>query len=211
MKSNCSFWNSTVSNLKRRSFLGGAAALGGATLLPQSAFALTLSEARDLVDELVEEINAIINSGRSEAQMLDDFEDLFGVYANTQVIALRVLGADARSVSRAQINRFTDAFAGYISRKYGRRFREFIGGRVEVTDSREVNTWFEVRTIAHLQGVEPFRVDFLVKEAGGRDLFFDMAIEGISVTRVEREEIGAMLDARGGDLDAVSQALRDLG
>ena len=31
---------------------------------------------------------------------------------------------------------FTAAYQGYISRKYGRRFREFIGGRIEVVDAR---------------------------------------------------------------------------
>lgn len=211
MKSNCSFWNSTENNLNRRGFIGGVGALGGLALLPSSAFALTLDQARGLIDQLVGEINAVINSGRTEEQMLDEFERLFGVYANTQVIALRVLGADARTASRAEVNRFTEAFAGYISRKYGRRFREFIGGRIEVDRTREVNTWYEVQTTAHLQGEDPFRVDFLVKEAGGRNLFFDMIIEGISVTRVEREEIGSMLDSRGGDLDAVSRELRNMG
>lgn len=197
--------------MKRRSILKGMGA-GALTLsLPNAALALNTAQARGLVDALVGEINRVINSGASETRMLRDFERIFGRYANTTVIAFRVLGSDARSASDRQKRDFVAAFEGYIARKYGRRFREFIGGRIAVEDARPVKSWFEVQTTTHLQGQAPFRVDFLVKEAGGRDLFFDMVIEGISLTRIEREEIGAMLDSRGGDLNRLIADLRNAG
>jgi len=201
-----------VSNMmKRRSVLKGFAASALAFALPNSAFALNTDQARRLVDALVGEINRVINSGANESRMLRDFEGIFGRYANTTVIAFRVLGADARSASDRQKREFVSVFEGYIARKYGRRFREFIGGRIEVENARPVKSWFEVETTTHLQGEAPFRVDFLIKEAGGRDLFFDMVIEGISLTRIEREEVGAMLDSRGGDLDRLIADLRNAG
>jgi len=201
-----------VSDMKRRSVLAGIGAATLSTVVPAgAAVALSTSQARELVDRLVEEINVVINSGESEARMLTRFEGIFERYANTQVIALRVLGSDARSASPAQIRAFTAAFEGYIARKYGRRFREFIGGRIVVDRARVVKSWIEVQTTAHLQGEAPFRVDFLVKEGGGRDLFFDLVIEGISLTRVEREEVGAMLDSRRGDLDRLIDDLRGAG
>ncbi len=197
------------SNVTRRGFTASLlAATSAIALLPSGAMALTAQQASALVSELVEEINSIINSGQSESRMLDRFERVFQRYANTTVIAFRVLGADARRASDSQKRAFVQAFEGYIARKYGRRFREFIGGRIEVQDSRPVKSWFEVRTNTQLQGSAPFQVDFLVKEGGGRHLFFDMVIEGISLTRVEREEIGTMLDRRGGDLDRLIADLR---
>ncbi len=177
----------------------------------QGAAALTTDQARELVDQLVAEINRIINSGVSESRMLREFERVFQRYANIQIIARRVLGADARALGDAQLNTFIDAFQGYIARKYGRRFREFIGGEIIVDRAIAVKSWHEVRTIVHLWDEPPFRVDFLIREAGGRNLFFDMVIEGISLTRIEREEIGAMLDARGRDINRLSRDLRNMG
>ena len=56
--------------LTRRAF-GLAMASGlGLALLPRGALALTVDEARGLVDKTVANINAIINSGRSEGAML---------------------------------------------------------------------------------------------------------------------------------------------
>lgn len=199
------------SNLNRRSLIAGAGAVSLAAAFAVPAAALNTAQAERLVGEVVARINQIINSGQTEARMLRSFEQVFQQYANTTVIAFRVLGADARSASDAQKREFIEVFEGYIARKYGRRFREFEGGRIVVEEAREVKSWHEVRTTSHLQGEAPFRVDFLVKEAGGRDLFFDMVIEGISLTRVEREEIGSMLDRRGGDLDRLIADLRNAG
>jgi phospholipid transport system substrate-binding protein len=169
--------------------------------LPRGASALTVDEARALVDQTVAEINAIIGSGKSEAAMLRDFERLFASYADVPTIARSALGPAARSASTGQLSAFTQAFQGYISRKYGRRFREFIGGRIEVSDAREVKSFVEVISTAYLQGERPFEVRWHVSDKPGRSLFFNIIIEGVNMLASERTEIGALLDQRGGDLD----------
>jgi len=141
--------------------------------------------------------------------MIVDFEGIFDRYADVPVIARYTLGQDARSASPAQISAFTAAFRGYISRRYGRRFREFIGGRIEVMESVTVPNGVEVRTTAILQGVAPFRVDFLVSDKSGQTRFFNIVIEGVNMLLSERTEIGALLDQRGGDLDRLIQDLHN--
>ena len=39
-------------------------------------------------------------------------------------------------------------------------------------------------------------------------MFFDIIIEGISLLKTERTEIGAMLDKRRGNIDQLTQDLR---
>ncbi|WP_166417947.1 MlaC/ttg2D family ABC transporter substrate-binding protein [Cochlodiniinecator piscidefendens] len=197
--------------MKRREFVKSGLAVGALGMLPLSAQALTPAQAEGLVAEVINRIQGIINSGNSESRMLRDFEGIFSRYGNTRVIALRVLGNDGRSASDSQKRAFVEAFQGYIGRKYGRRFREFIGATLEIEGARRNNSWIEVETSVALQGQAPFRVDFFVREAGNQNLFFDMVIEGISLTRVEREEIGAMLDRRGGDLNRLIADLRNAG
>lgn len=187
--------------LTRRAF-GLAMASGlGLALLPRGALALTVDEARGLVDKTVANINAIINSGRSEGAMLREFEKLFAAYADVPTIARSALGPAARSASKAQLSAFTKAFQGYISRKYGRRFREFVGGRIEVTGAREVKSFVEVISTAYMQGEAPFEVRWHVSDKAGKSLFFNIIIEGVNMLASERTEIGALLDQRGGDLD----------
>ena len=50
-----------------------------------------------------------------------------------------------------------------------------------------------------------------MSDRSGRDLFFDMIIEGISLRLTERTEIGSMLDRRKGDIDALIGDLKQSG
>ncbi len=189
--------------LTRRIF--GAALAGGAAmaLVPGTAVALDVNSARALIDKAIGDVNSVINSGKAEAAMYKDFEQIFARYADVSVIARSALGVAARSATPAQMATFTTAYQGYIGRKYGRRFREFIGGKIEVTDARAVKSYYEVISVAYLQGESPFDLRWHVSNKSGKDLFFNIIIEGVNMLASERTEVGALLDARGGDIDAL--------
>ncbi len=195
----------------RRAFMLSALAVAGTTLVPRASHALTEARARTLVDQVVREINQTIDSSGSQSAMIQQFERILDRYADVGIIARSTLGADARRVSSAQMRAFTNAFRGYITRKYGKRFDEFRGGRIEVNGVRQVKSWHEVSATAYLPSQSPFEVRFLVSDRSGQDKFFDMVIEGVSLRLSEREEIGAMLDQRNGNIDAVIQDLRNAG
>ena len=196
--------------LSRRAF--GTVVAGGIAVLalPRAALALTVDEAKSLIDQVVGEVNSIINSGKSEAGMFPAFENVFASYGDVPAIARSVLGVAARSASAAQMSGFTKAYQGYLSRKYGRRFREFIGGKIEVTDARPYKSYFEVISTATLQGEAPFDLRWWVGEKSGKKLFFNIIIEGINMLASERTEVGALLDQRGGDLDKLIADLKNL-
>ena len=201
----------TPSEPGRRAVLGMAAGAAAMAIVPGRARALDAEHAKFLVDKVVAEINAVIASGRSEAQMYRDFERIFDRYGDVPTIARYALGVDARRASAAQLRAFTQAFKRYMAVKYGRRFREFIGGKIVVNEARKVKSFYEVRTTAHLRGEAPFNVTFLVSDRSGADKFFNMFIEGVNMLLTERTEIGAMLDARGGDIDRMIADLRKAG
>lgn len=195
-----------VSRRKATGLIGAALAMF--TVAPTQAAALDTVSAKKLVDALVGEINRVIASGKSEQAMYKDFKRIFAKYGDTSYIAAYAMGNDGRRASGAQKKKFSAEFQTYISRKYGARFREFIGGRLEVKSVRPVKSWFEVTTTAFLRGEAPFTVTFLVSNRTGRDKFFNMFIEGINLLLTERTEIGAMIDRRGGNLDKMIADLR---
>ncbi|MDP5327735.1 MAG: ABC transporter substrate-binding protein [Paracoccaceae bacterium] len=201
-----------IQSVERRWVLMGGAALGFGALLPARAVqALDVKSAKVLIGNLVSEINTIINSGTSETAMYREFERVFIRYADVPIIARSALGIAARGASDAQMNAFTLAFQGYISRKYGSRFREFIGGNIEVEDARQIKSFYEVISTAYLRGEAPFEVRWHVSNKSGRDLFFNLIIEGINMVAAERTEIGALLDERGGNIEQLTKDLRSLG
>jgi phospholipid transport system substrate-binding protein len=195
------------SDLSRRSVL---ALVPGAVMLasvPGVAQAITVDQARGLIDKLVAEINSVINSGASEGGMYPKFESIFARYADVSYIAKSALGPAGRAASGSEISAYTRAFQGYISRKYGRRFREFIGGEIVVQDAKPLKSYFEVVSQAKLKGQAPFEVRWHVVDRGGKSLFFNLIIEGVNMLAAERTEIGAMLDKAKGSIGGLTQAL----
>jgi phospholipid transport system substrate-binding protein len=198
-----------LNNVTRRTFL--ATATSAFAILATPLLALTEASARILVDGLVARINNVIASGKSEAGMIKEFQGIFSRYADVPIMAQYALGVDGRRASASQKRAFGAAFEGYIARKYGKRFREFIGGKIEVKSARKIKSGYEIKTTAYLRGESPFEVAFLVSSKSGRDLFFNMFIEGVNLLLTERTEIGALLDRNGGNFDKMIADLKKAG
>lgn len=172
--------------------------------LPLRAQALSLETSQAMVSSLVDEVNAVIAAGKSEAAMINDFAGLFDKYSDVPTIARYCLGADARAASPAQMQTYTVAFRHYIASKYGRRFREFVGGQITVEGAEPVKSWIEVETTVALRGRSPLRMDFHVSDRSGSHKFFNFIIEGVNMLLTERAEIGAILDSEGRDMGRLS-------
>ena len=196
------FLNKT--KLNRRIFLGAVSAYFA---LGQAGFAMTAGHAERLVTKVVSEINKVIASGKSDTAMIHDFERIFNAYSDVDTMARYALGRDGKKASREEVKRFTRVFKSYIAKKYGSRFREFIGGKIEVKSSRKVKKFFEVKTNAVLKNQGDFEVIFLVSNRSGSPLFFNVFVEGLNLLLTERSEIGAILDRNKGSMDAL---IRDL-
>ena len=193
--------------IARRSFLLGLTS----TMVAGPAFALDKATATQLVDRLVAEINRAINFGGSETKLITAFENIFAQYADVNIIARSALGPAARSASPSELSAFRLAFRGYIARKYGKRFQEFIGSEIVVKGTKNRGKFFEVEALVRLKGTTAFEVSFRVSDRSGENLFFDIIIEGISLLSSERVEIGALLDSRNGNIARLTRDLVNLG
>lgn len=203
---------STLTKLSRRKVTLGLASFIAFAPIAQPAMAVSEGKAKALVKNLVGTINKVIASGKSESAMIREFEKIFIKYSDVKHLASYALGVDGRRASAAQKRSFQKAFQGYIARKYGRQFRKFIGGKLEVKSAKTVKSRVEVKTMAHLKGQAPFDVTFFVSDKrSGKPVFYNMYIEGINMLLTERTEIGAMLDRRGGNIGKMIKDLKRAG
>lgn len=193
----------------RRGFLGLIA--GGAALVAMPAHAMTAGQAKAAIQTAADEVYAIINSGAPAAQMYRQFEGVFARRADLDAMVRSALGPTARQIDQRTFAEFKAAMAGYVARKYGKRFREFIGSRLEVGEARQVKSFWSVSSVAYLNGRSPLQVDWHISDKTGQPRFFNLIIEGVNMLASEREEIRAMLARRRGDVNAVIADLRQAG
>lgn len=196
-------------HMDRRLFVAGLTSAAAVAALP--AHALSGGQAEQLVNAAVGDINKIIAAGGSQSRMLAQFDQVFGRYADVNIIALTTLGAARRGASQSDIRAYVSAFRGYFTRKYGKRFNEFVGGQISVTGSRASKSGIEVMSTAKLRGSSPFRVSWLVSDRSGSPKIFNIIIEGVNTLTSERAEIGALLDRNGGSIPRLTAALKRVG
>ncbi|MEM9211194.1 MAG: ABC transporter substrate-binding protein [Pseudomonadota bacterium] len=187
----------------RRTVLAGALAMMAAP-----AFALSEGDATNLVSKLVSDIQKTIDSGKTGNALINDFKKIFDTYADVPIIARSSLGVTWRSATDAQRRAYSAAFRSYVAEKYGNRFDEFSGAEITVTGANKTKRGYVVNSTAKLPSGSSVAVEWQVSDASGSAKVFDIYIEGISMLVTERGEIGAMLDARGGNLD---QLIADIG
>jgi phospholipid transport system substrate-binding protein len=180
-----------ISNLNRRQILSVMAGAGCVALAPMTSLAMSQGEARTLIDRVMADVQSIVNSGASESRMYARFEQLFDDYADVPVIARSALGPPARSASASQMSAYTQAFRSYMA--------------------RTVQSFWEVDTTMTMRGQPPFEVRWHVSDRGGSNRFFNIIIEGVNVLAAERQEIGSMLERRGGNLDRMIRDLQSAG
>ncbi len=185
----------------RRAFLSGIATSFAFAAIPTTGFALTTAAAEKIINNLSADIFTVINSGKTGNAMYRDFDRVLGKYSAINAISRTVLGPPWRTATPAQQKAYTKAFRGYLSRKYGKRFREFIGSEIKVVSAKKVKSGVLVKSVVKFKGSAPFVVEWQVFERNGKQQMFDMYIEGISMIKSEREEVGSMLDKSGGNID----------
>ena len=77
-----------------------------------------------------------------------------------------------------------------------------------MTGAKPLKSYFEVVSVAYLPGEAPFDLRWHVSDKSGKDLFFNLIIEGINMLASERAEIGALLDKRKGNIDQLIEDLK---
>lgn len=193
----------------RRAAIAGLAGAVLVAFLPLPARAAATGRAEALVTRLSADLIAMINSGKPEAQLYRDFEALLTRFGDMPVVAASALGPNWRGASAAQRQAFIAAFQTYLARKYGRQFRDYRNGRIEIVRARDAGrSGVLVETTAIRPGQSGIKVEWQVSERGGSPKVVNLIIEGVSMLTNERAEIGAMLEAERGNLDRLIARMR---
>ncbi|MGB0496945.1 MAG: MlaC/ttg2D family ABC transporter substrate-binding protein [Rubricella sp.] len=179
-------------------------------LTPIAAPALTPDEAEALAQDVISEAINLAESDVPLAEKIDAFEGMMQSYADLNAIGRYALGVAWRSASQPQQQAYLDAFTDYLARKYGQQFRRFDGQTVNVIDAFDAGQrGIVVRSeVIDANEPEPIRVEWQFSDRSGQARLIDIIVEGISLLSTERQEIGARLDAVGGDIDRLIADLR---
>ena len=155
---------------------------------------------------------AILNASLSAEQRRAQFRTFMLGLTDTRRIGMFTLGQYANGASKADLDKFTDAFIDYAVAVYESRLSKYKGQSLKVTGSTEraaddvvVNA--DVVNPNSSNG-QPFKVGFRVrKTSDGRPIITDMQVEGVWLALSQRSDFTGFLQQHGGSLAALTENL----
>lgn len=175
-------------------------------------FAAAASPAETFVQQNIDKGYAILNASLSAEQRRAQFRTFMLNLTDTRRIGMFTLGQYANGASKADLDKFTDAFIDYAVAVYESRLSKYKGQTLKVTGSTEraaddvvVNA--DVINPNSSNG-QPFKVGFRVrKTADGRPIITDMQVEGVWLALSQRSDFTGFLQQHGGSLAALTENL----
>jgi phospholipid transport system substrate-binding protein len=173
--------------------------LGAWMPLPGAAQADISEEAVAFVAEEGDEMIAILNEPAGAARR-DSFHAWLRKVFDLEVLAGMALGAHGQGATPEQLDAYLAAFQQYIVVTYEARFDTFTGYTFQVGRARPMGeTDAVVRTsVIDPQGA-PVIVDFRVRRSGDRFQVIDVAVEGLSMIKTQRDEFASVIQRSGLD------------
>ena len=175
--------------------------------LPDAARADNSTEAVAFVTEHGDEMLSILDAPRGPARR-DEFGRWLDDVFDLETLASLALGPYGQGASEAQLAAYRQAFANYIIVTYEARFDAFSGYSFQVGQARPLNNQdVVVRTSVVDPAGTPTVVDFRVRPNGSDYQVIDVAVEGLSMLKTQRDEFAAVIQRNG--LDGLVASLNE--
>jgi phospholipid transport system substrate-binding protein len=154
----------------------------------------------------VELLTAPLPPDEKEARARLLVEQAFDIPA----VAQTVVGPYWKSATDAQRDEFNALFTTYLVRTYARALSDH--GEMRLTaislhSTEAAGTLIGSRIMGNGFGIWP-RVDWRVASVEGRHKLVDVSVDGISMVRTQRHQIGGILYRADGNLEVVLRLLR---
>lgn len=189
------------------------AALLISALLAAVAPARAAPEAGQFLSELTERaIDQLTEAGISDEEQKRRFRSLVNEGFDIPAISRFVLGRYWRRASEAQRQAFTTVLEDLVVHRFLPAFAKIEGERIQVGLVRPFTKnpdYFSVASKLGRGEEESIQINWRVRRRDGVFKIVDVVAEGISIAVTLRSEYNAVLKRNGGDVDALTQILRD--
>lgn len=148
----------------------------------------------------------------SEKERFDKFRTLLSQNVDLARIGRFVLGSHWKQADPAQQEEFQNLFRDYVIASYAGRLKDYTEATVEVKEATPngSNEYIVTTHVTSPGNPEPVRVDWRLREDGGKLHVIDMTIEGISMALTQRSEFSSLIQQNGGDVNVLLARLRSV-
>jgi len=193
-----------MDRIGRRRFLGGMAALTAALwALPAPA----ASDPKVFIEGLSKTVIDALAKGAKQQERAKLFAELFEKWVDMAGVGKFVLGRYYRTATPDQITRYNALFTDFVVLTYAQKLGDYAGQSMTIKNAVPSADQYVVGSAIERADAPPIIVDWRVREINGEFRIVDVVIEGVSMAQSQREDFSSVIQAGGGNVDALLDRL----
>jgi phospholipid transport system substrate-binding protein len=171
--------------------------------------AASAPEAGSFITNLATEaIQGVTDKSISDEERVRRFRELLKIKFDVPQIARFVLGRYWRTATPDERDTYTQLFEDYIVQTYADRFHQYNGEGLKVVNATRGQD-DDVVVISNIERNGPaVRVEWKLHPEGSTFKIVDVMVEGVSMAVTQRDDFAATIQARGGKVAGLIDALR---
>lgn len=169
--------------------------------------------ARDFINDVAQRGLGFLQSGTlTEEERKKEFRTLLEDSFDMNTIARFSLGRYWRQASEGQRSEYLKLFNEMIIDVYARRFGEYNGQTLSVTEARqEGKKDMLVTSVISSPSGPDVQVDWRVRRKDGRYKIVDIMVEGVSMALTQRSDFSSVIQRGGGQVNVLIAHLKKNG
>ncbi len=185
--------------------VAGAIMLAGA-LYQNTAIASPSGEA--WVSSVSGQVVSVINGGGSTASKSSKFRSLFSSKADTNSIALYVLGKYRKKLPSSRRSEYFSLVKRYVAKVYLSHLNKARVKNVDIKSSKACRKDECVKTVVGLDGRGPLKITWRIRKRGGGFKIVDLNVQGIWLAGAQQSSFVSRISSSGGDVNSLIDWLK---
>jgi phospholipid transport system substrate-binding protein len=163
------------------------------------------------VQSTVNRASQALNDKFTKAEKIKKLKAIASETVDIKGIGYYTLGAYRKNISDDQVKQYEILFEKYFLKSFSSRLAEYSNPEIEVRSKKELNkNYTMVSSVLDSTELRPeVKIDWIIYTKNPENLKIrDLIIEGLSLTRTQKEEFSSIIDSNGGDINILFENLK---
>jgi phospholipid transport system substrate-binding protein len=163
------------------------------------------------VQSTVNRASQALNDEFTKAEKIKKLKAIASETVDIKGIGYYTLGAYRKNISDDQVKQYEILFEKYFLKSFSSRLAEYSNPEIEVRSKKELNkNYTMVSSVLDSTELRPeVKIDWIIYTKNPENLKIrDLIIEGLSLTRTQKEEFSSIIDSNGGDINILFENLK---
>tara|TARA_B100000965_G_C19527998_1_gene729782 strand:+ start:431 stop:1024 length:594 start_codon:yes stop_codon:yes gene_type:complete len=169
-------------------------------------------EADTFIESTVSRAAKTLGGGYTKEERVEKLKEIAKDTVDIRGIGLYSLGSHRKSLSKEQLENYSNVFEAYFLKSFSSRLAEYSNPEIEVNSQKKINKNYTIvsSTLVATNKRPEVKIEWRVYTKNPENLLIrDLIIEGLSLARTQKEEFSSIINSNDGQIEALLKNLSD--